>query len=568
MTKFAIHELRLLSRKEKSAFLIQFHPKATVIRGENDTGKSSIIKSIFWCFGADPAITSDRWATIDMCGAVNFSIGDRRLTIVRHSRQFGIFDETGSLLHRFSRITQGLGPYLAKLFGFGLLLNNKQTGAPETPPPAYYLLPYYIDQDAGWKNTWCSFDKLMQYGKWKADAVEYHIGFRSNHYYRLKTAISAHKTTMDEPKRQERALLNAAEQVRKRIAVMPVDFDLARFQKEVDELVVLASGLSADEERHRRKAGEFSNRRTFLEQQINIATHALGELQKDYIYAVKQSDDVECPTCGASYENSVVERFRLARDEGRCAELLTNFRQEISEIDDNLSLLRAKSAEARHQHGRIWELLDTRRDALTLHDVLQGEARGQAIGALQAEIDSIRATTNALQEKIDDAQDAVKSFESKERKNDFLERFSAILDRYAVALKIASPSPLKSFDFKVKETGSDLPRAILAYSFAVLNLAWGNDQATHAPLVLDSPNQQDQDPANLLTMMEFIRDHVPPEQQLILGLVDPQGVDFGGIEVSLKTKWRVLSADLFDTVGRDVERMVYSMYADSKTPSI
>jgi hypothetical protein len=564
MTKFVVRELRLLSRKEKSAFQMTFHPKATVIRGENDTGKSSIVKSIFWCFGADPAITSDRWTNIDVCGAVEFSIDDRVLTIVRHARQFGIFDEAGNVLHAFNRITHGLGPYLAKLFGFGLLLNNKRTGKPETPPPAYFLLPYYIDQDAGWKDTWCSFANLSQYVRYKPDVAEYHVGLHDNHYYRLKTAISSDRAAIEDPKRQERALVKATEQVRTRLAAMPVDFDLSRFQQEVDELVKMASGLADDEEQHRRKAGELSNKRAFLEHQIQIAKHAIGELDKDYDYAIKQPHDVECPTCGASYENSVVERFRLARDESRCTELLTDFRQEIGEIDDKLSGLRTQTVEARQRHGRIWELLDMKRDTITLYEVLQGEARGQAIGALQGEIDSIRETIQGLEGQIEKAQDDLKSFGSKERKKDFLERFSTILDRYSIALRIASPSPVKSFHFKINETGSDLPRAILAYSFAVLHFAWTNDQVARAPLVLDSPNQQDQDAANLLTMVQFIRDRVPEGQQLILGLVDPQGVDFGGSEIVLTTKCQVMSADLYDSIGLDVQRMVNAMYEHSE----
>ena len=47
MKNLRFQSLILLSRKEKAARRIAFDPKATLILGENDTGKSSLIKAIY-----------------------------------------------------------------------------------------------------------------------------------------------------------------------------------------------------------------------------------------------------------------------------------------------------------------------------------------------------------------------------------------------------------------------------------------------------------------------------------------------------------------------------------------
>jgi hypothetical protein len=129
-----------------------------------------------------------------------------------------------------------------------------------------------------------------------------------------------------------------------------------------------------------------------------------------------------------------------------------------------------------------------------------------------------------------------------------------------VNLQVAAPNAVRKFDVKLTETGSDLPRLVLAYDYAILNMIWRNSRAARVPIVLDSPNQQDQDPDNLKKMLEFIREQTPDEEQLILGLVDPQGVEFGGIEHEFNRKLAVLSSEEYPTVGVDVLRLVSAMY--------
>ena len=63
----------------------------------------------------------------------------------------------------------------------------------------------------------------------------------------------------------------------------------------------------------------------------------------------------------------------------------------------------------------------------------------------------------------------------------------------------------------------------------------------HGPVILDSPHQQDPDPTNRRVVCEFIKSHMPPDSQLILALVDPCGVDFGGSVIELVDERHMLS---------------------------
>ena len=149
MRNLRFEKLELLSNLERKARTIEFHPRLTVIKGENDVGKSSVVKSLYWTFGS-PVRMHPEWVKAKVKARVTFTIDGTRFAIVRDGSAFGLFDEAGEFLIATRKITSELGPFLAKMLDFGLVLPNKSSGEPETPPPAYAFVPFYVDQDLGW----------------------------------------------------------------------------------------------------------------------------------------------------------------------------------------------------------------------------------------------------------------------------------------------------------------------------------------------------------------------------------------------------------------------------------
>jgi hypothetical protein len=74
----------------------------------------------------------------------------------------------------------------------------------------------------------------------------------------------------------------------------------------------------------------------------------------------------------------------------------------------------------------------------------------------------------------------------------------------------------------------------------MLGLIRRGENTPDCPIIIDSPNQQDQDDVNHALMLEFIRDHRPNNTQLLLCLVDDCGMDFGGSVLMLQDKDYVL----------------------------
>jgi hypothetical protein len=104
-------------------------------------------------------------------------------------------------------------------------------------------------------------------------------------------------------------------------------------------------------------------------------------------------------------------------------------------------------------------------------------------------------------------------------------------------------------DSNIRETGSDLPRALLAYYFALIHTMKRFSTSAFCPIVVDTPVQQDQDQANAAHMISFCLSQAPEGSQLILGTVGLHGVKYDGHLVRTDKKNKLLKTELFEEVS-------------------
>ncbi len=230
-------EILLLSHQEQRARRIQFHPKATVIRGTNDTGKSSIIKSIYHALGAESAQVHSRWQGAQVSSLLRFRVGAASYQIFRFGNTYSLFSNTDKIIGTYYSMTNERGPALAELFDFQLVLADKQKKE-ITPPPAYLFVPFYIDQDKGWISGWSSFSRLAQIPNWRKDVVRYHTGIRPNEFYRILSKVRTLAMDREEPLLKLRTLTSLRRDLEQRLANARFDIDVNAYKSEIDRLLL------------------------------------------------------------------------------------------------------------------------------------------------------------------------------------------------------------------------------------------------------------------------------------------------------------------------------------------
>lgn len=552
MRRLLFQKLLLLSLKEKKARSIVFHPKVTIIKGENDTGKSCLIKSIYRTFGAETPQVHTKWESANVISVLYFTIDGKEAIILRDGKLFCFFQE-GSLVKRCTSVTKELSPFLSSLFKFKLPLKSK--GKDSQATPAFLYLPFYFDQDQSWAGQWNSFKYLNQFSAWKADVINFHTGIRPTEYFEAKIKKNG---LVDEKTFEEsnKKLLNTTKHnIAKHLNSAQFNIDIEAYQKEINLLLEECKQIKQDEESLKNRMLELHNRKYILVDQKHIVEHSLKELSKDYKYAVTElPDSVQCPTCGYVHSNSFNERFNIAQDEYRCQELLTEINSELDNINKILESSTQKVLELKQQHSTVFQLLEARQGEVKLGDIIKSVGRQEVNKVLENELRIINSKIFDIEDKIASQEKIMKEYDDPDRTREIKSKYLILMKRFLRQLHVFN-LPEKSYkrmDCSINETGSDYPRALLAFYFALLHIINHFSTSTFCPIVLDSAKQQDQDDINWRGMLTFMKEEQPENSQFIMGLVDDLGIDFKGKVIVLTDKYSLLQENEFDDVYKTV----------------
>lgn len=566
MKRLQFHELLLLAESEKTARAVSFDSKVTVIKGPNDRGKSCLIKSLYMALGATPKIVHPKWLALNVTLHLYFSIDDVRYSMLKTGRQYSLFDTDNRLLSKHTRITSELGPRFAELFDFQLHLTNIQSQQPEQATPALLFLPYYFDQDSSWSENWNAFTNLKQFQNYRKAIAEFHTGIKPNEYYLAKAKKSTAETQREEIRSNRTVVQRVLEKIELLMKENQFDIDLESYQIEIDLLLAQCNALRIDEERIKEEMVQLDSRRRSLERQIHIAHEAANELGQDFAYAADELDDnVECPICGAHYENSFAERFRIACDEDQLRSALVELQQELEVCMNKIEERMKLADEVNVRIKQITDLLETRQGEVKLSDVLRSEGKKEVRGVLRKELNDLHIEFGKADLAAEAAVEEMKQWTDKKRIREIKEFYRQRMDGYLQKLDVTEldEESYKEVDCVIKESGSDKPRALLAFYFAILKtIERYSTTTTFCPIVIDSARQQEQDGVHWRKMLEFMRDTRSDNAQMIVGLVDDMDISLGGSVVTLIDERQLLQADQYDVVASRIRPFIDATFVE------
>ncbi|MGY4598548.1 putative nucleic acid-binding Zn-ribbon protein [Bradyrhizobium sp. GM22.5] len=551
MKNLQLKRLLLLSGREKAAQLVTFDPSRTVVLGENDTGKSCLIKSIYAAFGADAAKVNPTWKDASVDTLVEFTVDGVPYSLLRSGSTFGLFDGDGATVWVGSNITSGIGPQIAKLLDFGLTLPDRKSQL-QVPPPAFLFLPFYIDQDVSWVDNWSSFANLQMFAGYRKDVANFHAGLRPNEYYESKALKASADKAKEEFKVERRALDRASTRLRANRKRLHFDLSPEQFVGQIDALVAECRSLQSGQDKVQRALAELNSRRAILVEQAVIAENALADLSADYEFLRRETEDeIICPTCGTVHANDFANKFGLISDVDTCRAFLVDVRKEIETVDLETAAQKEQLGTFANSIARINSILDEQRGDLKLRDLIEGESEKLMDGAIASEQKEIDAEIGTQEMKSDEAAQTMKSLDDKKRQAEIKGFYLRQMNSFVQQLHVPnlSEESYKAIDCHIRETGSDLPRGLLAYYYAFIHTMKRFSTSAFCPIVVDTPVQQDQDAANAARMISFCLGEVPQGSQLILGTVSLHGVKYDGHVIETDTKNKLLKAALFEEVS-------------------
>lgn len=511
MRKLILEKIIIISHSTKSARQFEFGRNLTLITANdgNSVGKSTLAKMVFWSFGCEP-LFSNVWKALDCSSIITFSIDGESYSIHRYKNEMS-FRKHGQLLQAYDKITGDFSQKFAELVGFDVLLPKKNSFDLEVPPPAYYFLPFYIDQKRTWVKPWDSFANLQQYSKWAQPVISFHSGLISKEHFVFEEDIYEVKAQVDEVQNNISELNNAVSILKSNI-----------FQDDYnDDSESLASEILKCEGLIKLNLEKSSNLRIDIIEvgsQIKLAESIIIELDKDYIFSVENMNEgsIECPTCGTIHENSIAHRSSILIDKETAEKQLVLLLEEESQLQNNLTQLSVALSKLKEQLLNA-QLAFESSNSKAFSEFATNNVDKQV--EVIVEIKSADLTTKKLKEK--NLKKTQKDLITTEQRKTIKESFSNTFFKYITKLRVnIDASLIKSpLDYnKIYEVGgaAEDARAVLGYYLALYEHIANHCQEVVSPLVIDTPNQQEQSTENYNKIVEAITRGVTDNKQYII----------------------------------------------------
>lgn len=513
--------LCLLSTKEGRAFEVDFKASTTILQGPNGHGKSAVAKSLFHALGAVPHKIDKMWQSASVTSLLDFTINDQSFTAVRARDRFVIFDAvSGREILDTTHVGSVLGPFLAKKLDFGLLLSNAQ-GQLVNPPPSYAFAPFYIDQDGGWQKPWTSFTDFYLSGSRQA-LSDFHTGRRTNAYYHALAQKDVQQKLIRRLEEERKPLSTAIEEISKLTANLAINLDVSSFEEEIDELASRTRSLNIRQATYREKINNLTSERLVWAEQRSILKLALEEMDKTVVLAAEQPREVDCPTCGHTYHNSIAARFGLISEYDDIFDAIQDGEQAVRRIDEDLIELRKTLGTIEVEIGHIDEILSVRKDDISLGDIISAQGRTETTGVIREKIRGIDALIGEAQARVKEADKALRETSNPSRGRQINSYFERLRTNFSEKLD----AKIQEADVRVGAPkigrGSEGVRELLAYYYAILYCQKEFSSSSFCPIVIDGANQQGQDSHHRKVIYDFLINEKPEGAQLIFTAEEPE----------------------------------------------
>lgn len=567
MSSLVFKDVLILSKAEKQARKVSFKPTINLLTGENNVGKSTLLKSLYYTLGADtPQLQNSRWKKSRPIYCLRIGLRGKDYYIVRDEKYFGVFDAERELISRHTGISTetGIAHFINPLLNFRIELERKGDSQLGPAGPAFYFLPFYIDQDEGWTTSWSSFNGLPQFREYRSNMIEYHLGVRPQAYYDAKRRSVELNARMQKLTGEKTTLIGVRDSYQKRKTARQVDLDPAVFRQEIEELVDQYNQIYGRQQEVLQQLKEIRNERHGLENEILILRKAIRELDADYAFAEdpETADPVGCPTCGTLIANTIVERFGILEDIDQCHALIDQRQKKLVDVRLEEKAVEEKYRKVTAELSPIEELLQRQRENVTFAAFVSSEGMKDVMASLDEDIAALTEQQTLVQKDIDALADDLK-VDSKHKKA-INEYYQARMKEFLGELNVhvLETADFKTYSKLIKHNalGSDLPRSLLAQYVAFLQTMEKYNEFVVCPLVIDSPRQQEQDKTNEKAIFEFIFSRRLPDQQLILGTVSladlPEGViPEDANPIHLEGKYGLLRSDQYADVSDEIGDM-------------
>jgi len=542
MKKVLFKRIAILSLTERKAFSFDFSEGLNFIHGTNDTGKSSLIKSLYYCLGGDVRL-DEGWKTQEIIIKITLMHHGKTINFFRKSSFFIVsIIENGEIKTEksFNKVSE-LAAEIQDIFGFNLLLTVKKNKETSLANPASYYFPFYIDQDEGWSHVLDSFHGLKMYVDWQKNALQYHSGIKPKEYYSLNGEQKVLAAKISELEKEENLIKKTKSRFEQHLHNVSFDIDIEYYVSKIDYFVVKCEQLEAEERKFRTQAlSLYSKRNSISDTLFNIENDNENEG-----ILINDVDDISFSIKKYEINNSKVSLFSQK----------SKLYEEKEKLDKQIEKVKENLFEHKELSQKIRSMLGDVHDEFSIKEIIDSEAYKTATQAFDKQLSELKEQINDLLLEKYSIEKEIKKFNNLKRTKEINEFFLLMLNKAQSKLQLPVSSKATVIGYKVLttgKTGSRSPRAIFAYHYALLMTINKYSSLPILPIVIDSPKQQDLDDEYTEKVIQFCLDDLAAVSQVIIGAVKPERNMLGHHSINLTEKFSLLKKEKYQEIYDEI----------------
>ena len=540
MKKVLFKRIAILSLTERKAFSFDFSEGLNFIHGTNDTGKSSLIKSLYYCLGGDVRL-DDGWKSQETITKVTLLHDGKTINFLRKASFFIVSIIENGLVktEKTFNKTSELAAEIQGIFGFNLLLTIKSNRETVLANPATYYFPFYIDQDEGWSHVLESFNGLKMYVDWQKNALQYHSGIKPKEYYSLNGEQKVLAAKIAELEKEESLIKKTKSRFERHLNNVSFDIDLEYYITKIDYFVQKCEELEAEERSFRLKALDLYSKRNSISDALFNIEHEHNNIFIDDL------DDVSYAIKKYEINNSKISLF------SQKAKLY----EEKIKLDEKITSIKNKLLENNSLSQKINSMLSDVHDDFSIKEIIDSEAYKTAAQAFDKQLLELKKDIDKLLFEKSSVEGDIKKFNNLKRTKEINGFFLLMLNKAQSKLQLPVSSKATVIGYKsltTGKTGSRSPRAIFAYHYALLMTINEFSTLPILPIVIDSPKQQDLDDEYTEKVIQFCLDDLAAISQVIIGAVKPERNMVGYHSINLNEKFSLLNSDKYQDIYDEI----------------
>lgn len=470
MKRLTIKKLIVISQSESRSLEVSFEEGLNIILGENKTGKSSIIKSIFTTFGCECKRIESDWKKLISAYLLFFKYGEKQFCIVRQGKKFQIFENNGETyvciidteaFHEYSNC-------LMDILEIKMPCISSKDGKKFNITPPLLFRFQYIDQDEGWSKIADSFRNAAYIKDWKPNTNKYVCGYLDDTYYELQAQKAKHLFEKDEKEKELNYNQKFVSFITSTLTQMEKMESVEKVTTEIETLFDKAEELKKEQFTYKTEMTVLENDIYVNQHKLYAVNHSLTEVKKDIEFAMSQDDELVCPFCGAIYSNGLNVQLNITSDYAHCEKLIAELKNSILDAQRKLEELKSKYNSVSLEIQSIEQKIQNSQELLSYSSFYKNEGQFEIYESCKGQLELLRGEIDLYISKIAKDDEEINKTKSKKRSKDIRENIVEYCCTLADAINVPQTFiKLKDFVQVINRTGSETPRLIYMYQSAL-----------------------------------------------------------------------------------------------------